>query len=101
MTKHDVVSRHGSIRTLFLEVVAFLGTFSERGFGEVDMINVSTCDSLSGRIRNGRDGNEQKQHEKQRASAFHSFLHILLIGFGDASAGPENGSDYNTCARFC
>jgi hypothetical protein len=65
---------------LFLQVVAFLGTLSESGFGEVDMINVSTCGSLSWRILHGRDGNEQKQYEKQRASAFHSSLQIFVIG---------------------
>jgi hypothetical protein len=78
MSKHNKVSRHRSIRALLHEDVAFLGALSKRSLGEVDVINVGTF-SLCWGILHGSNGNEQKQHENQRANAFHSSLQVFVV----------------------
>src|SRR5678816_4017379 len=69
--KNDVMSRHGSIGTLLFEVITFLRSFSESSFGEMDMVDVGTFRLCVCRIDSG-DGNEQKQHKRQRAHLSHS-----------------------------
>jgi hypothetical protein len=46
MAKDDEVARHRRIGSWFLEVIPFLDGFAERGFGKVDMVDVSACGSL-------------------------------------------------------
>ena len=74
VTQDNVVSRHRCLGILFLEDVAFLGTFAESGFCEVDMVDIGTLSGLRRRVLCGRDTCQQGQDEKERANAFHSFL---------------------------
>ena len=74
-SKTDRLADHDAIERLADELLpALMAKLGASGLGEMDVIDVSTCGSLSLHSLDGRQGNKQKQHEKQRASAFHSSL---------------------------
>src|SRR5262249_7344240 len=64
MTKYDVVSRHGRSGVALFEEVALLCAFSKSGFGQVDVVKVSTSGRLGGQVRHGRNGNKDQQCNK-------------------------------------
>src|SRR5437868_329046 len=73
----------GALGALCFEKFAFFSRFAESGLREVDVVDVGTRRGRSRCVLRGGDRNEQKQSERQRASAFHIFLQHLQIWSSD------------------